>query len=341
MSQESAGPEAVPTPTAIASGPRARLSAAMERRLGGVNPGLLVALVVLFIGLSIFSPYFFASQNLLNIGRAMAIVGIASVGETIVIISGGFDLSVGSVMAASGMISAFLIGAGVPLPAAFAASIGVGIGVGLLNGAIIGYARINPLITTLATLSIVRGLSYVLSGGREIVVDNETWVNFGTDTFLFIPYIVLVLLATFLVAGLAMPRTLFGRYAYAIGSSARASRLAGVAVNRWRLAFYVSCAGLAAVAGLVAVSRIGYAQPSANAGIELDVITAVILGGASLNGGRGSILGTLVGIALIGVINNGLTLVGVPAYWQLVVKGSILLAAVVYDELRRARQDES
>jgi ribose/xylose/arabinose/galactoside ABC-type transport system permease subunit len=138
-----------------------------------------------------------------------------------------------------------------------------------------------------------------------------------------------------------MPRTLFGRYAYAIGSSARAARLAGVAVNRWRLAFYVVCGGLAALAGLVAVARIGYAQPSAGAGIELDVITAVILGGTSLSGGRGTILGTLIGLALIGVINNGLTLVGVPAYWQLVVKGSILLAAVLYDELRRSRHDET
>jgi len=341
MSQDYTGPTMVPTPAAVAPGPRARLIAVMGRRPGGVNPGLLAALVVLFIGLSIFSPYFFAPTNLLNIGRAMAIVGIASVGETIVIISGGFDLSVGSVMAASGMISAYLVGAGMPLPVAFSTSILVGIGVGLLNGAIVGYARINPLIATLATLSIVRGLSYVLSGGQEIVVDNETWVNFGTDTFLSIPYIVIVLLATFLVAGLAMPRTLFGRYAYAIGSSARAARLAGVAVNRWRLAFYVVCGGLAALAGLVAVARIGYAQPSAGAGIELDVITAVILGGTSLSGGRGTILGTLIGLALIGVINNGLTLVGVPAYWQLVVKGSILLAAVLYDELRRSRHDET
>ena len=181
----------------------------------------------------------------------------------------------------------------------------------------------------------------MLSGGQEIVVSDATWVDFGTDTLLVVPFIVIVLLATFLVAGLAMPRTPFGRYAYAIGSNARAARLAGVAVNRWRLAFYVTSGALAALAGLVAVSRIGYAQPSANAGIELEVITAVILGGASLSGGRGTILGTLVGLALIGVINNGLTLMGVPAYWQLVVKGSILLAAVVYDELRHATQEDT
>ncbi len=332
------GPRSSP---ALAIGARDRILGVIQRREGGVNPGLLAALVLLFVGLSVFSPYFFASTNLLNIGRAISIVGIASVGETIVIISGGFDLSIGSVMAASGMLSAYLIGLGVPLPVAFAASILLGMLVGLLNGAIIGYARINPLITTLATLSIVRGFSYVLSGGQEIVVQNQMWIAIGTDTLAYVPYIVIVLLATFLVSGLAMPRTLFGRYAYAIGSSARAARLAGVAVDRWRMAFYLTCGALAALAGLVTVSRIGYAQPSANAGIELDVITAVILGGTSLNGGRGTLAGTLVGLVLIGVINNGLTLVGVPAYWQLVVKGSILLAAVLYDELRRTRRDET
>jgi len=343
MSAEVSAPASAPGNGASRSRPggRDRLLAVMQRRQGGVNPGLLGALILLFVGLSVFSPYFFDSKNLLNIGRAISIVGIASVGETIVIISGGFDLSIGSVMAASGMLSAFLIGLGTPLPVAFAASIVMGTLVGLANGAIIGYARINPLITTLATLSIVRGLSYVLSGGQEIVVHDPTWIAIGTETFAYVPYIVLVLLVTFLVSSLVMPRTLFGRYAYAIGSSARAARLAGVAVDRWRMAFYLTCGGLSALAGLVTVSRIGYAQPSANMGIELDVITAVILGGTSLNGGRGALAGTLVGLVLIGVINNGLTLVGVPAYWQLVVKGSILLAAVLYDELRRTRRDET
>jgi ribose/xylose/arabinose/galactoside ABC-type transport system permease subunit len=138
-----------------------------------------------------------------------------------------------------------------------------------------------------------------------------------------------------------MPRTSFGRYAYAIGSSARAARLAGVPVNRWRLAFYVTCGALAAVAGLVLVARTGNAQPSAALGIELDVITAVILGGTSLTGGRGQLAGTLVALLVIGIVNNGLTLLGVPSYWQQVVKGAILLAAVLYDELRRMRRDES
>lgn len=318
-----------------------RLRGWLSGREGGVNPGLVFALVALFVLLSIISPYFLTSTNLLNIGKAITIVGIAAVGETIVIISGGFDLSVGSVTAASGMLAAYLIGFGIPLPIAFAASILLGIGIGIVNGSVVSYARINPLITTLATLAIVRGLGYVVSGGREIVIDDPTWLAIGTGSFLGIPYPVLILGVTFLVFALLMPRSLFGRYAYAIGSSARAARLAGVAVDRWRVTFYLTCGGLAALAGLVTVARTGNAQPSANLSMELDVITAVILGGTSLTGGRGTVAGTLVGLLLLGVVNNGLTLVGVPSFWQQVVKGAILLVAVVYDELRRHRQDET
>lgn len=307
----------------------------------GVEPGLLLTLVVLFVGLSILSPYFLTPTNLLNIGKAVAIVGIVAVGETIVIISGGFDLSVGSVMAASGMLAAWLVGSGAPLPVAFGASIALGLCIGLANGSVISYGRINPLITTLATLAIVRGIGYVLSGGREIVVTDEAWLALGTDVILGIPILVILVVSAFLVFGWAMPRTSFGRYAYAIGSNARASRLAGVAVGRWRLAFYVTCGGLAAVAGLMFVARTGNAQPSAALGYELDVITAVILGGTSLAGGRGTLAGTLVALLVIGIINNGLTLVGVPSYWQQVVKGAILLAAVLYDERRRHGRDDA
>ena len=143
------------------------------------------------------------------------------------------------------------------------------------------------------------------------------------------------------VIGLAMPRTPFGRYAYAIGSNIRAARLSGVAVNRWRLSFYVACGATAALAGLVLTARTGSARPAAATTFELDVITAVILGGASLSGGRGTLWGTLIGLLLIGVINNGMILSQIPAFWQLVVKGSILLAAVLYDEFRRKNRDDT
>jgi ribose transport system permease protein len=329
----------------------ASLGGARSRFFGqgatSINPGLVAALVVVFIFLSIWSPFFLTPSNIANILKAVVVVGIASAGETVVIISGGFDLSVGSTMAAAGMVAAWLLESGAGIPIAFLAAILMGILVGIVNGTIISYFHINPLITTLAMLSIVRGLAFVISGGREIVIKEEAWTDIGTgalfDQFFDpgIPLIVVIALATFVVIGVAMPRTPFGRYAYAIGSSIRAARLSGVAVNRWRLSFYILCGATAALAGLVLTARTGAARPAATTTFELDVITAVILGGASLSGGRGTLWGTLIGLLLIGVINNGMILSQIPAFWQLVVKGGILLAAVLYDEFRRQRRDDT
>jgi ribose transport system permease protein len=308
--------------------------------LGALGLGLVLAFAAELIFFTVRSPYFFDADNFKNIGRAIAIIGIAAVGETIVIIAGGFDLSVGSTMAAAGMISGYLVNHGTNVWLAFLTALVLGLGIGLGNGAIISYARINPLIATLATLSIIRGLGFVITGGEDLVISNNTYLNLGTNSVGGVPITVVILLVAFLAFGAVMPRSRFGRYAYAIGSSARASKLAGVPVSRWRLAFYATCGVLSALAGIVTVARTGTAQPSANLGIELDVITAVILGGTSLSGGRGRLAGTFLGLVLIGTLNNGLILIDVQAYWQQVVKGVILLLAVFWDELRRTRRDE-
>jgi ribose transport system permease protein len=310
------------------------------RDLGGLGIGLLSALVIEIVVFSAKSPFFLDVDNFDNIGRAVSIIGVVAVGETIVIIAGGFDLSVGSTMAAAGMLSAYMVTHGVGVVFAFAAAILMGLGIGLVNGAIVSYARINPLIATLATLSIVRGSGFVISSGNDIVVNNPSYLAIGTGDLFGLPTIVVVMLVAFAIFGLVMPRSRYGRYAYAIGSNARAAKLAGVPVARWRLAFYGTCGMLAAVGGLVTVARTGVGEPSANLGAELDVITAVILGGTSLNGGRGRLAGTLLGLLLIGTLNNGLVLLSVEAYWQQVVKGAILLVAVFYDEIRQTRRDE-
>jgi ribose transport system permease protein len=310
------------------------------RDLGGLGIGLLAALTVEVVFFSAKSPYFLASDNFDNIGRAVSIIGVVAVGETIVIIAGGFDLSVGSTMAAAGMLSAYMVTHGVGVAFAFAAAILMGLGIGVANGAIVSYARINPLIATLATLSIVRGSGFVISSGDDIVVNNPSYLAIGTGSILGIPTIVVIMLVAFAIFGLVMPRSRFGRYSYAIGSNARAAKLAGVPVARWRLSFYATCGALAAVGGLVTVARTGVGEPSANLGAELDVITAVILGGTSLSGGRGRLAGTLLGLLLIGTLNNGLVLLSVEAYWQQVVKGVILLVAVFYDEIRKTRREE-
>ena len=313
--------------------------AMLRGKIDTVSLGLLVALLIEVIGFSIFSPYFLDSSNMANVGRAMTITGIAAVGQTIVIIAGGFDLSVASTMAAAGMTAAFFVNSGYPAPLGLAGALVLGLIIGLINGCVVAYFRINPLIATLATLSVVRGLAYIISGGEAIVISDPTFLSVGSDSIFGVPIMVIWLLVVFAVVGFLMPRTRFGGYSYAIGSSARASRLAGIRVNRWLLVFYALSAVLAAVAGFITVARTGQAQPSSNVGAELDVITAVILGGASLSGGKGRLLGTFLALAVLAVLANGLVLVGVQSYWQLVIKGCVLLIAVIWGELRSSTRD--
>ena len=313
----------------------------IKKFLGPTGFGLLVALILELIIFASLSPYFFSSTNFSNIGRAMVIIGIGSIGATIVIISGGFDLSVGSVMAASGMLAAFVINQGQSNLVGVVLALMLGCGIGLLNGFVIGYLRINPLIATLAMLSIVRGLAYIISGGDAVIVSNSSFLAIGTDSLFGIPITVWIFVTLFLSVGFLMPRTHFGRYVYAIGSNSRAARLAGIFVNRWTLVFYAFSGTTAALAGYVTVARTGQAEPSANIGAELDMITAVILGGASLSGGKGRLVGTFLAIVVLAILANGLILIGVPSYWQLPVKGCVLMGAIIWGELHNSSRDKS
>jgi ribose/xylose/arabinose/galactoside ABC-type transport system permease subunit len=313
----------------------------IKKFLGPTGFGLLVALILELIIFASLSPYFFSSTNFSNIGRAMVIIGIGSIGATIVIISGGFDLSVGSVMAASGMLAAFVINQGQSNLVGVVLALMLGCVIGLLNGFVIGYLRINPLIATLAMLSIVRGLAYIISGGDAVVVSNSSFLAIGTDSIFGIPITVWIFVTLFLSVGFLMPRTHFGRYVYAIGSNSRAARLAGIFVNRWTLVFYAFSGTTAALAGYVTVARTGQAEPSANIGAELDMITAVILGGASLSGGKGRLVGTFLAIVVLAILANGLILIGVPSYWQLPVKGCVLMGAIIWGELHNSSRDKS
>jgi len=313
----------------------------IKKFLGPTGFGLLVALILELIIFASLSPYFFSSTNFSNIGRAMVIIGIGSIGATIVIISGGFDLSVGSVMAASGMLAAFVINQGQSNLVGVVLALMLGCGIGLLNGFVIGYLRINPLIATLAMLSIVRGLAYIISGGDAVIVSNSSFLAIGTDSLFGVPLTVWIFVTLFLSVGFLMPRTHFGRYVYAIGSNSRAARLAGIFVNRWTLVFYAFSGTTAALAGYVTVARTGQAEPSANIGAELDMITAVILGGASLSGGKGRLVGTFLAIVVLAILANGLILIGVPSYWQLPVKGCVLMGAIIWGELHNSSRDKS
>ena len=311
----------------------------LKRNLGSTGLGLLVVLITQIILFSLLSPYFLTANNFANIGRAVTIVGIASVGATIVMIAGGFDLSVGSIMAASGMLAAFVVNQGQSTLVGLVAALSLGSLIGILNGFVIAYFRINPLIATLATLSIVRGVAYIISDGGAIVISEKTFLNIGIDDYFGIPLTVWICVSLFLSMGFLMPRTRLGRYVYAIGSNSRAARLAGIRVNRWILLFYVISGATAALAGFITVSRTGTGEPNANIGAELDIITAVILGGTVLTGGRGKLIGTFLALAVLAILSNGLILVGVPSYWQLPVKGCVLMGAIIWGEIRRTSRD--
>ena len=307
-----------------------------RRPFHDIGGGLLIALVIEIIVFWSLSPHFFTFNNITDgIGRGMVVIGIMAVGQTIVIIAGGFDLSVGAVSAAAAITAASLSNSGAPFLVAVLGGMGVGLGVGIVNGLITGYGRINPLITTLGMLSIVRGLAQLLTGGREKVIDSRTFLDLGINDTFGIPNIVWILFACFAFFGFLIPRTKFGRYVYAIGSNDRAARLAGVRINRWRLVIYGVSGTLAGLAGVVTTVRLGTAAPNFNTGSELAVITAVILGGTSLQGGKGRLLGTFFGLLFIQILRNGLVLLSVRSFWQLIAIGTSLIAAVLYDEWRR------
>ena len=333
-------------PSAAPSGILAILNkrvASLRRSVADVGPGLFVILAVeILVFWRVASPHFLQKSNFITIGKRMAITGISAVGETIVIIAGGFDLSVGSIAAAAGVGSAAVIDNGGTLAVSVLAALAIGGVIGLVNGAITGYGRINPLITTLGTLAVVRGVTFVLTGNKQITVSKsaehaESFLNLGKQDIIGIPWSVLTMLITFVVLGSIIPRYRFGRYMYAIGSNERAAALAGVRINRWKLVFYGVCGMLAGVTGFVNAFQLGTGIPSGSLGLELAVITAVILGGTSLYGGRGRLLGTFLGVMFLSSLLNGLILSHVDPHYQRIASGSALILAVLFDEWRRRR----
>jgi ribose transport system permease protein len=296
--------------------------------------GLIAAYIVMLILLSILSPYFFSVNNFLDILLAVAVIGIISIGMTMVIVSGGLDLSVGAVVALVGVAIAQaqpVIGMGGAVALGFL----VGIIFGLINGLAVTWIGINPLITTLATLSLARGLAFVLSGGLTQPVLDEGFGFWGRGfVFGIVPVPVVILLVLLVASHFVFRYSTFGRALYAIGGNPRASRLAGLGVKRVQRLVYLVCAIGAAVGGILLTSELGAGAPQAATGIELSVIAAVILGGTSLAGGKGTIAGTFLGVLIMGTLNNGLVLLNVSAYYQEVARGLVLLGAVAMDQLR-------
>ncbi|WP_333977879.1 ABC transporter permease [Burkholderia cepacia] len=296
----------------------------------------LVGLIIVCIAMMIASPSFLSAANLENVLRQVSINAIIAVGMTCVILTGGIDLSVGSVMALSGTLAAGLMVAGVNAVAALAIGIAVGLGFGFLNGLFVAFAGMPPIIVTLATMGIARGLALIYTGGYPIDGLPDWVAFFGSGKVFGIQAPVLIMLAVYAIAWLLLDRMPFGRYVYAIGGNEQATRLTGVRVARVKLIVYTLAGLTSALAAIVLTGRLMSGQPNAGVGFELDAIAAVVMGGTSISGGRGAILGTLVGALLLGVLNNGLNMIGVNPYVQNVIKGGIILLAI-YISRERSR----
>lgn len=306
----------------------------------------LLALAIMVFALSLASDNFLTMENGLNVLRQISINLCLSIGMTMIILSGGIDLSVGSVLAFAGAVAAGLLKNGLSIPStdyvlqftalgAIFGGIVVGAVLGWINGVMITRFRLPPFVATLGMLSAARGLTRLWTGGFPITDLGPEFTFMGTGYWLGIPLPVWISAALVLVFVVVTRRTRFGRYLYAVGGNERAAKLSGVNVERVKRRVYLLGGALAGVAGLLATARQNAADPKIGVGYELDSIAAVVIGGTSLSGGRGSILGTVLGCLIIGVLNNGLVLLGVSPDWQLVVKGGVILIAVAIDQWGR------
>jgi ribose transport system permease protein len=304
----------------------------------------LLALALMVVGLSLAADNFFTVSNGLNVLQQICANLCLSIGMTIIILSGGIDLSVGSMLALSGAVAAGLLKRGIAVPGtdvfiefttsgAILVAIGVGSALGWFNGFCITRFKLPPFVATLGMLSIARGLTMLWTGGFPINQLGPQFGYMGTGRLLGVPMPVWIAGALVTVFVLVMKRTRFGRHVYAVGGNERAATLSGLNVNRIKLVVYTIGGGLAGVAGLLVTSKLDSAQPNAGMSYELDSIAAVVIGGTSLNGGRGTITGTVLGCLIIGVLNNGLVLLEVSPFWQQVIKGLVILVAVAVDKM--------
>lgn len=303
----------------------------------------LIALFLLCVGLSILSDKFLSVSNLWNVMRQISVNICISTGMTLIVLTAGIDLSVGSVLALCGAITAGLLKSGIEIPSdnlyigftvlgASLAGILTGSALGALNGWTITKFKVPPFVATLAMLTVARGFTMLWTKGFPISGLGDTFLYLGTGWFLGVPVPVWISTLIVLLAVFLTTKTRLGKYIYAIGGNESASRLSGIQVNKVKIIVYTIGGALAAVGGLLVTSRLDSAQPNAGVSYELDSIAAVVIGGTSLSGGRGSVLGTVQGALIIGVLNNGLVLLNVSPFWQQVVKGLVILLAVIIDK---------
>ena len=295
----------------------------------------LLGLALLIVVVSLLNPAFLSPKNLMNILRQTSVNAVIAAGMTFVILIGGIDLSVGSILGISGAVCASILVSGHGVAMAVIAALIVGAVVGFLNGFVISKGKLQPFIATLATMTVLKGLTLVYTNGNPITLgSNELAMSFGNiggGTIFGIPTPAVIMIVVFMVCYYILHNTKMGRYTYALGSNEEATKLSGLNTDKIKIWVYTISGLLSAVAGIIITSRLYSAQPTAGSGYELDAIAAVVLGGTSLNGGKGKITGTIIGALIIGVLSNALNILDVSSYYQTMVKGAVILLAVLLD----------
>jgi ribose transport system permease protein len=316
----------------------AQLRTTLKRITGWREFNVVLAVVVLSAVLAVSSPAFLTPANLFGVMRAFSLTAIMAIGQTMVILTGGIDLSVGSIMGLSGLFAAIVIRDGYPVELAVLVGLMTGSGVGLCNGLMVTKLRLPPFIATLGTLSMGRGLMYWITHGWPVTLSFEhPFLALGQGYIGPVPVPVIVMLALYVAAAIFLSRTSIGRYVYAVGGNEQAARFSGIRVNWVKVLVYSISGFCCAISGLILLARMISAQPMAGLGYELPVIAACAIGGTSLMGGEGTILGTLMGAALMGILQNGMVLVGIDTYAQQAVTGAVIVIAVTLDQYRQRR----
>lgn len=301
--------------------------------------GLIIALIIIIIIFSILTGNkYFTQANIINILISSSIVGLVVIGECYLLITGHVDLSPGSVAAFSGVLVALLLNKGLPLIAAAPVVVAVGMGVGFLNASLVNKLKLEPFIATLASMSIFRGLAYIICGGKAVFVTDKLFLKLGGGRIGGIPVPIIVCVIFFVIAMVILGRTRFGRSVYMVGGNANASRLAGINAEKVRIRIYMATSALAALGGIIQAGRMSSGQPMASEGLEFDAVTAVVLGGVAMTGGVGTLGGALIGLFIMQGFNNGLMMLNVPSFWQTVSRGLLLIVALSFDYIRNHKK---
>lgn len=302
---------------------------------------LIAAMILLVILFDCLNPNYVTGSNMINILIACSLTGFVAIGETNLIIAGQNDLSAGSVAACAGVLAAILVRDGIPVILAILIVVAAGCLVGAINAGLVTFLKLQPFIATLATMSVARGVAYILCDGKAVAISNKTFISFGNyRIFGFLPVPVLLLLIAFILFGIMLSKTYFGRSIYVLGGNTYAARLAGLNPTAIIFKLHIMESGLAAFAGILLAARMNSGQPSACEGLEFDAITAAVLGGTAFTGGVGTIFGTFLGMLVLQGFKTGLNMVGVQTFWQEVAQGALLVVALAFDFYRKHNRDK-